>query len=160
MTDQQPAVTIGHPPAALLRAINPILGTVLKTPLAGPLRTQFMVLNFTGRKSGRQFTLPVSAHMIDGTLYALASAVWKNNFRDGADAQVLYGGKTTTMRGELLTDQAATADLYHRCAQNYGLKRAQTMMGLDFRDGRIPPLEDFAAAVAREKLSAIRFTPA
>jgi hypothetical protein len=33
-------------------------------------------------------------------------------------------------------------------------------MGVDFRDDRIPTVEEFAEAVAREKLNAIRFTPA
>ncbi|BBY80291.1 hypothetical protein MPUL_14490 [Mycolicibacterium pulveris] len=55
MTDVSPAVTISHPPQALLRAVNPVLRFALRTPLAGPLRRQFMVLNFTGRKTGRKF---------------------------------------------------------------------------------------------------------
>lgn len=160
MTEPTPAVTVGHPPAALLRAVNPLLGFLLKTPLAGPLRKQLMVLNFKGRKSGRQFTIPVSAHTVDGTLYAMAGAAWKNNFRDGADADVLHGGKTTKMRGEIVTDATATVDLFHRAAESYGPKRAQTMMGLKFRDDRIPTKEEFAEAISREKLVAIRFTPA
>ena len=74
MTEQTPAVTISHPPEGLLRAVNPALRFLLRTPLAGSARRQLMVLNFTGRKSGRQFSLPVSAHRIDNDLYALASA--------------------------------------------------------------------------------------
>ena len=158
MTEQSPAVTGGHPPEALLRAVNPFLKVLLGTPLAGPLRKQLMVLNFKGRKSGRQFSIPVSAHQIDGTLYALAGAPWKNNFRDGADAEVLYGGKRTKMRGDLITEPAAVAELSHRCAESYGPKRAQTMMGLTFRDNRIPTVEEFAECAAREKLVAVRFT--
>jgi hypothetical protein len=92
MTDQSYAVTAAHPPAALLRAVNPMLKLLLRTPLAGPMREQLMVLDFTGRKSGRQFAIPVSAHKIDGNLYALAGAPWKNNFRDGADTEVLHNG--------------------------------------------------------------------
>jgi len=34
MTEQPPAVTISHPPAAILRAVNPILRSLLRTPLA------------------------------------------------------------------------------------------------------------------------------
>jgi hypothetical protein len=102
----------------------------------------------------------VSAHRIDDTLYALANAPWKHNFRDGADAEVVHAGKTTKMRGELISDSAVVADLYHRCAQSYGVKRAQTMMGLKFRDDRIPTVEEFAEAVARDNMVAVRFTPA
>jgi hypothetical protein len=48
-----------------------------------------MVVNLTGRKTGRRYSMPLSAHRIDNTLYALTSAPWKNNFRDGATADVL-----------------------------------------------------------------------
>jgi len=160
MTEATPAVSMSHPPEGLLRAVNPMLRVLLKTPLAGPLRKQFMVLAFTGRKSGRRISIPVSAHLIDGTLHALANAKWKYNFRGGHDADVGYGGKTTRMRGELIDDPATVADLAHRCAQSYGVKRAQTMMGLSFRDNRIPTVDEFAEAAAREKIVAIRFTPA
>ena len=57
---------------------------LLRTPFAGPARHQLMVVNFTGRKSGRHYSIPLSAHLIDGILYALTGATWKDNFRDGA----------------------------------------------------------------------------
>lgn len=160
MTDQSPAVMLSHPPAGLLRAVNPLLGFLLRTPLTGPLRKQMMVVNVTGRKSGRKYSIPLSAHQIDGALYALTSAPWKNNFRDGADAQVLHNGKLTPMRGELITDPAVVADLSKRCADFYGAKRAQTMMGLKFRDNAVPAEEDFKEAAARERIMAVRLTPA
>lgn len=160
MTNGSPAVTVGHPPEALLRTVNPILRFLLRTPLAGPLRKQLMVLNFTGRKTGRKFSIPVSAHRIDGQLYAIAEAGWKHNFRDGHEAQVVYDGKTTPMRGELITDPATVGELAHRVAQSYGVKRAQTMMGLKFREQRMPTVEEFTEAAGREKMAAIHFTAA
>lgn len=160
MTEQSYAVDVGHPPSALLRLINPALGFLLGTPLAGPMRKQLMVLKFTGRKSGREFSIPLSAHVIDGDLYALTGAVWKANFRGGGDAQVVYDGKTTAMRGELITDRAALPDLYLRCAQSYDVKQAQRMMGMKFRDNRQPTREEFAEAIERLKLAAVRLTPA
>ena len=96
--------------------------------------------------------------MIDGDLYALAGAAWKHNFRDGATAQVVYGGKTVAMHGELIRDRAAVPSLYLKCAQGYGVKRAQRMMGLKFREQQIPTLEEFAEAIDRMQLAAIRFT--
>jgi hypothetical protein len=159
MTDQIPAVAAGHPPEKLLRVVNPMLRFLLRTPLTGSLRRQLMVLNFKGRKSGRQFSIPVSAHHIDGGLYAIANAGWKHNFTGGADADVLHAGKTTKMRGEIISDPVVVADLAHRCAQSYGVKKAQTMMGLKFRDDRIPTVDEFAEAFARDKVVAVKFTP-
>lgn len=159
MTDQSPAVTTAHPPDTLLRVMNPVLKFVLGTPLAGPLGKRLMVLNFTGRKSGRQISIPVSAHRLDDALYALANAGWTANFTEGADVNVRHAGKTVPMRGELIRDPATVADLSHRVAQAYGAKTAQQMMGLKFRDNTVPSLEDFTEAAQREKLRAVKLTP-
>ena len=160
MSEQSSAITISHPPDVLLRMINPIMKMMLSTPFAGPARKQLMVVNFTGRKSGRPYSLVLSAHVIDDILYAMTGAQWKYNFRDGATAQVLHDGKTTAMRGELIEDKALVTDLYFRCVESYGVKRAERSMGLGFRDHQMPTRDDFAKAVDELHLNAIRFTPA
>jgi hypothetical protein len=160
MTEQSYAVDAGHPPSALMQIANPALKFLLGTPLAGPARKQLMVLKFNGRKTGKPYSIPLSAHLIDNQLYALTEATWKQNFRDGAPAQVVYDGKTRAMRGELIRDRAVVSDLFLRCAQSYGVKRAQRMMGLKFREQRIPTLDEFAEAVERMHLAAVRLTPA
>jgi hypothetical protein len=158
MAEQSPEVTISHPPEAILRAVNPVLRFLLGTPLAGSARKQMMVVSFKGRKTGRPYSIPLSAHVVDNQLYALTSAPWKNNFRDGADAEVLHEGNRTPMRGELITDPAVVAGLAHRLAEAYGVKRAQRMMGLGFRDQRIPSLEEFTEAAQREHMAVIKLT--
>jgi len=160
MAEQSYAIDVANPPAALLRVVNPMLSFLLRTPLAGPARKQLMVLSFTGRKTARPYSIPLSAHLIGNDLYALTGAPWKQNFRDGAPAQVLYDGKTTARRGELIRDRDAVSDLFLRCTQSYGVQRAQRMMGLKFRDGQIPTLDEFAEAVDRLHLGAVRLTPA
>ena len=160
MAEQSYAIDVGHPPSAVLRIVNPALAFLLRTPLAGPARKQLMVLSFTGRKTGRPYSIPLSAHLIDHDLYALTDKPWKQNFRDGAPAQVVYNGKTPAMRGELIRDRAAVSDLFHRCAESYGAQRAQRMMGLKFREQRIPTREEFEEAVDRMHLAAVRLTPA
>ena len=141
-----------------MRALNKVLPLLLRTPVLGPKLNAMMVLSFTGRKSGKAYTIPVSAHQIDGDLYAMAGTAWRLNFRGGASAQVLHDGKTTTMRGELIEDPVVFGDLARRAAESYGVKRAQTMMGLKFRDNRIPTAEEFAEAATANHLGAIRFT--
>jgi hypothetical protein len=160
MPEQSNPITISHPPDAVLRLVNPFMKLLLRTPFAGPARKQLMVVDFTGRKSGRHYSIPLSAHLIDGVLYAMTGAAWKNNFRNGATATVAHDGKTTTMHGELITDKAHVADLYSGCAESYGAKRAERAMGLGFRDHQLPTREQFAQAVDQLNLRAIRFTTA
>ena len=159
MSEQSAAVIPSHPPEPMMRLMNSVLRRLLGTPLGRPL-TDFMVLNFAGRKSGRRFSIPVSAHVVDGTLYALANAGWKLNFRGGAPVQVVRGGKTTAMCGELIEDPDVIADLCHRTATGYGASKAQRNMGLKFRDAGVPSVQEFRQAVYDNKLVAIRFTTA
>ena len=156
MTEQ---VFVSHPPDGVLRVINPALKALLRTPLAGPARKSLMVLSFTGRKSGKQYSIPVSAHYIDGQLYALAGAAWTKNFRGGRAAEVLHDGKTTKVTGDLIDDPAKAADLFHRSAESYGVKKAQRAMGLGFREPRIPTVEEFKEAAERDHLVAVLLTP-
>lgn len=145
---------------SLLHAANPFVRRFLQTPLAGGLRNQMMVVEVAGRKSGRRYSIPLSAHRIDGALYAMTTAQWKHNFRGGVDAKVLHNGRTTAMRGELIDDGAIVGDLAHRTALSYGARRAQPMMGVKFRDRQVPSAADFAEFCERARYFAIKFTPA
>ena len=102
MSEQSPAVFISHPPEALLRLVNPAMGFLLGTPLAGAARKQMTVVSF----------------------------------------------------------KAAQNRASHRCAESYGVKRAQRMMGLGFRDDRVPTLEEFREAAQRDHMAAVKLSPA
>jgi hypothetical protein len=158
VTEDVPAVVLSHPPVSLLHAANPVVKLLMRTPLSGRLRKQVMVVNVTGRRTGRRYSIPLSAHRIDGDLYALSSASWKHNFRNGVPCVVLLGGKTMHMRGELIEDRDVIAGLSRRCAESYGVRRAQPLMGLKFRGGQLPTVEEFADAVDRHHYAAVRFT--
>ncbi len=158
MAKQSHAITVSPPPRALVRVGNSLFRVLLRFPPLGSAAKDLMVVSFSGRKTGKQYSIPLSAHHIDGTLYAITGAPWKNNFRGGTTAQVLHSGKTTTMRGELIGEHATVADLAHRASQGYGAKRAQRLLGVKFRDPQVPSLEEFAEAVRREHLVAIRFS--
>jgi hypothetical protein len=153
----KPAVDAAHPPDLLLNIVNPALTFALKTPLGG-LIGDFMLVAFTGRKSGKRYATPVSAHALDGALYVVLEAQWKYNFRDGADPQVSYRGKTRTMRGELITEPVAVAGIVDRIARSYSPKKAQRQMGMTFRDGSYPTLAEWEDAARRVKIAAIKLT--
>lgn len=152
------AVEPAHPPAAMLRVSNPVMRGLLRSPAGGPLRKQFMVLRFFGRKTGRRYDIPVVAHRLDGGLYALTDARWRNNFRDGADVEVTLDGHVTRMRGQLVDDPEAAASLYASAIDHLGVKRAQRMLGLKIHTPEPPAAEALAEAARRYHLSAIQLT--
>lgn len=153
-------IEMSHPPQALLSAVHPALRFALRVPGLGSSLKDFMVVEFTGRKSGRHFSVPVSAHYLDGDLYVILAGGWKHNFADGAPATVLHAGKKTPMHGLLIKEPGAVADIVHRVATGYGGKKAQRSMGLKFGTHTVPSLEEFLEATKRLKIAAIRLTPA
>ena len=158
MAEQSAAIDVAHPPEILLRVFNPVLRRALRTPLGGRI-AEFMLVEFTRRKTGRRFSVPVSAHHLDGDLYVVLEAQWKYNFRDGADAQVYHRGRKTALHGTLITEHAAVVDIVHRLSGAYGPKKAQRTMGMKFRDDRVPTVAEWEEAVPRLKIAAIRLVP-
>ena len=154
----EPAIELAHPPQALLAVLDPTLRFMLSSPLGSRLK-DFMVVSFNGRKTGKRYSVPVSAHTLDGDLYVLLNAAWKNNFRDGAPADVRYAGKTTTMQGQLISDPAAVAAVANKVASGYGAKKAQRSMGLKFNGDTVPSVAEFEEASRRLGLAGIRLTP-
>lgn len=151
------AVEAAHPPELLLSVVNRVLKVALKTPLGGYIG-DFMLVAFTGRKTGKRYATPVSAHALDGALYVVLEAQWKYNFRGGADAQVSHRGKTRTMHGELITEPATVAGIADRIAKSYSPKKAQRQLGMTFRDGVYPTLTEWEESVRRVKIAAIKLT--
>jgi len=142
----------------MMRVSNPVMRGLLRSPAAGPLRRQFMVLRFFGRKTARRYDVPVVAHRLDGELYALTDAPWRNNFRGAADVEVTLDGHVTRMRGELVDDPETVAALYARAIDHFGVRRAQRMLGLKIHTPGTPAIEVLAEAARRYHLSAIRLT--
>ena len=147
-----------HPSAVMMRVSNVVMRGLLRSPAGGPMRRQFMVLRFFGRKTGRRYDIPVVAHRLDGELYALTSAPWRNNFRDGADVEVTLDGHVTRMRGQLLEASEEVVPLYAGAIDHFGVKRAQRMLGLKIHTPGPPTTEALADAARRYQLSAIRLT--
>lgn len=154
------SIEISHPPEALIGVFNPTLRFLLRVPVIGPAMKDFMVLTFTGRKSGKKFAVPVSAHHLDGDLYSIMEANWKHNFAGGRDTDVLYKGKTSPMSGVLIKEPAEVAGIAHRVATEQGPKKAQQTMGIKFDPPTaVPPLDDFVEAASRLGMAAVKLTP-
>jgi hypothetical protein len=159
VTQQTPVVEQAYPSRAFTALVNPIARMLLSSPLGGPLRRRYMLVHFTGRKSGRRYVVPVTVHRSAGELYILTSARWKHNFRGGADLEVTLNGRTTPMRGELIEDPETVAGVYARRIDEYGLTMAKIEIGIKIHVPRTPTVEELADATRRIGFSVIRLTP-
>ncbi|VVJ21165.1 Uncharacterised protein [Amycolatopsis camponoti] len=152
------AVVEGHqPPAPLVKAFNGVLRALLPSPLGRGVR-EFMLLAFTGRRSGRRYRVPVTAHRDAGGPYVLTPAGWRLNFTGGADADVTFAGRTTPMRGVLVDDEAAVVRLYLDRITELGRRGAARQIGLRFPAGRLPTSDEVTRLVRREHFGVVRLS--
>src|SRR4051812_39068425 len=102
-------VADAHPSPRVLRIINPIFRTLLRSPLARFAPEGLVVLEFKGRRTGRVYRIVVACHRIDGEWLVFSPADWVVNFRAGADVAVIRGSRRRRGRGQLVSDPEAVA---------------------------------------------------
>ena len=87
----------------LYRVINPIVKRILRSPLHGVLSENTLLLEFTGRKSGRKLSTPVSYYSTDGVAHCFTrkSFNWWNNLESGEPVYVTIKGKRHPVKPEV-----------------------------------------------------------
>jgi hypothetical protein len=97
-----------RPPLALVRVLNPIMRVVLRTPMGRMVRP-FALLEFRGRRTGKQMRVPVGWHETDDGYAVFTPAPWRTNFRDGIPVTVRFRGRRRDFVGTLEDDPNAVA---------------------------------------------------
>ncbi len=84
---------------------NPIMKALIRSPLHGSVSKNYMIITFTGRKSGKVYSVPVEYFTIDGYVGAFTQAerIWWRNLRDGAAVSVHLQGKERKGTSEAIT---------------------------------------------------------
>ena len=99
----------GGPPAwmqPLIKAANPLIAALLRSPLHPLLSSRLLVLRFRGRKSGRRFSIPVSYERQGATLLIYTRHGWWKNLRGGVPVEVVLQGRLVEAYAEAVTDPA------------------------------------------------------
>jgi hypothetical protein len=79
----------------LYKTINPIVKTILRSPLHGLMSRNTLLLEFTGRKSGRKLATPISYHIRDGAAHCMTSRqfAWWRNLKSDSQVGITLKGK-------------------------------------------------------------------
>lgn len=103
-----------RPPKAVFRyGLNPLFGRLLRSPLHGRLSGRLALLTFTGRTSGKTYTIPVGYAQVDEqTLLVGTASGWSRNFRGGAPVRLRLRGRERTGVAEVIDDEAAMTEAY------------------------------------------------
>ena len=91
---------------ALLRLWNPIMRRLLDSPFHWPLSRWFAILAWTGRKTGRRHSTPVSYVREGRTVYVTTGDRWWRNLIDGAPVAMRILGRWTEGTAAPLMDPA------------------------------------------------------
>jgi hypothetical protein len=104
MTDQT-VTKPRRPPKALYKIINPTLKAMLHSPLHNGISKRLMILRFKGRKSGKQFNIPVGYVQSGNTVRLATQSPWYKNFVGSAPVQMRLRGKERKGVAEVVTDE-------------------------------------------------------
>ncbi|MCM2387232.1 hypothetical protein [Streptomyces albipurpureus] len=133
---------------------------LLAGPAPGPIAERLALLHFTGRRTGRLYTVPAGIHRLTATpenglgaspvppLVVATGSPWRHNFTGGAGGELTWRGRRTPARFTLVTDLERTARGYLMLYQRYG-DAAGRRLGIAVTGEDAPGLAEFTEAVDR-----------
>lgn len=153
----QPAV---EPRAQLLpmqSAANRIIRCMLHTPLlCRAAGGRLVVVYAVGRKSGRQYSIPVAYTASDGALLIGTPFSWARNLRTGESVDILLKGKRRPADVEVFTDEQHVTEQFAIMSKDNRQFAKFNKIGLD-KDGNPSPEDLHLAWAAGAR--AIRLIP-
>ena len=104
------------------RIVNPLVVLIARSPIHLLVSTQILVTQFNGRKSGKQYRVPVSFYKNENTYtcVTLRSNLWWKNLIDLERADVWLKGKPVNVNVELeyQSDEIVKSKLWHLVSGN------------------------------------------
>lgn len=89
---------------------NPIVRLILRSPLHGLMSKGVMLITYTGQKSGKEFTLPVSYIQDGGHVYVIPGMpekkVWWHNIHVDTPVKLTLRGKLVPAKASLLNTES------------------------------------------------------
>jgi hypothetical protein len=98
----------------LLRVWNPVMRRILESPIHWPLSRWFAVLSWSGRRSGRRYTTPISYVREGSTVWVTSGDRWWRNLIDGAPVRIRVAGRWRDALGTPITDLAESTATHAR----------------------------------------------
>jgi deazaflavin-dependent oxidoreductase (nitroreductase family) len=88
------------------KIVNPFMKLILRSPLHRWMSAAVLLITYRGRKSGKEYSLPVQYVQDGNHIYIVPGfaekKTWWRNLKGGADVQVTLKGQTKLGRGILL----------------------------------------------------------
>jgi deazaflavin-dependent oxidoreductase (nitroreductase family) len=136
--------------------VNKTMKFVLRSPMHGLVSKTVLLITFTGRKSGKTYTTPVSYSQHNDQVYIFSHAAWWKNLRTGAPVTFRIQGRD--LQG--LAEQPVAEDKHAVAAGlTAHLRKVPSdarFYGVTFDDQRNPRAEEVKKAVQTVVMIPIR----
>ncbi|MFG1621584.1 hypothetical protein [Kribbella sp. NPDC049227] len=134
--------------------MNVVMRPLLSSPLGSRING-VMLLEFTGRRSGRRIRVPANFHLVDGVPTAFTDAPWRHNFTDGAPVTVTYRGRKYKTHGTLV--RMTPEQMGEAVRKSLDTGGSAQRMGIKTAPGHQPTAAELAALGPDLGTAVIRF---
>jgi deazaflavin-dependent oxidoreductase (nitroreductase family) len=140
--------------------INPVMKVVLRSPFHSVLSDSLLLITFTGRKSGTEFTTPVGYEQQNGTLYITSQTnrVWWKNLRGGASVTVRLRSQRRQGEATVIENNEAVADYVRGFIDRHGIDSVNRL-ALAIESDAVPSNEALADGLNRTVVVRIELGP-
>jgi hypothetical protein len=144
-----------RPPDRLFKFINPVMSFLLRSPFRGLVSGRLMLLRYTGRKTGREYTTPVGYFIWDDdSVVSFSASKWPSNIRGSDKVRLFIHGIWYDAEPKVVDSVEERTEVLGELIRRFGLGTARQLpIGLP-RD-REPTAEDIRRAAEHTK--AVRF---
>lgn len=107
--------------------VNPLIKAILSSPLHRLLSNDLMVLRFHGRKSGRQYSIPVGYLQQGNALFIFSHSAWRANLVNAAPVSVRLRGTLLHGTADHVQDSQAIIEVVRLFVARRGEAMARRM---------------------------------
>ncbi len=125
--------------------VNSAMRFILRSPMHGMVSNSILLITFTGRKSGKTYSTPVSYSQHDDEVVVFTHATWYKNLRSGTPVTLRIRGRDLQGLPEPIEDkQVIAAGLAAHLRQ---VPSDARYYGVTFDANEAPRAEEVAKAV-------------
>ncbi len=92
--------------------LNPLFKFILRSPLHGLLSGHLLLLTFRGRRSGKEYTVPLGYAEVERVLLSGTASGWKHNLYGGVPVGVRLRGRDLQGIADIVDDEDGMAEAY------------------------------------------------
>ncbi|MEM9513339.1 MAG: hypothetical protein AAGA42_00665 [Actinomycetota bacterium] len=150
-------ITRSTPSPWVMNMMNPAMKFVIARGW-GSVGEHLMVLHWTGRKTGREYSTPVGRHEIDGQLFTITQASYKYNFLGGHPAELVLDAERRPFTATVVDAPDLVGQRMRSILDRHDPKRGQRALASKI-EGE-PTVEELAEYASSEGAVVLDFVPA